>query len=159
MDSVNTNDRHSLMSGFSNQIPCSYFVALGSYMIVCIRMRRSDSTQGQFSTLNTEHLHPLYLPQPSEWAKNAWLQITQSSRENDSFNEGRQLQSRAKTSLFLVKCAFICSRGSRLTRRVSCDGKNDDFDVQTTERRNSTLKFRFHQLLIDLFSVVILNMD
>ena len=58
MDSANTNHRHSLMSGFSNQIPCPVRAKSHKISTACMRMRRSDSTQGQFSTLNTEHLHP-----------------------------------------------------------------------------------------------------
>ena len=70
------------------------------------------------------------------------------------------MQSRAKTSFFLIRCALICLRGSRLTRKVPCYVKNADFDVQLKEGRNMTVKFfRFSQLLIEFLKLVILNMD
>ena len=40
---------------------------------------------------------------------------------------------RAKTSFALLRPALICLRGSRTTRRVSCDSENVDFDVETAE--------------------------
>ena len=44
-------------------------------------------------------------------------------------------------SFFLIWCDLIGLRGSRLTTRVPCDAKSADFDVQTTEARNTTVKF------------------
>lgn len=40
---------------------------------------------------------------------------------------------RAKTSFALLRSALICLRGSRTIRRIPCDARNVDFDVETAE--------------------------
>jgi len=40
---------------------------------------------------------------------------------------------RAKVFFAPLRSALICLRGSRTTRRVPCDVKNVDFDVETAE--------------------------
>ena len=40
---------------------------------------------------------------------------------------------RAKTSFALLRSAIICLRGSRTTRRVSCDARNVVFDIASAE--------------------------
>ena len=109
---------------------------------VCMRMRRNAGTQGQFSTLNTEHLPP-------------------NGTDNFFFFRREQYAKQGKNIFFLLRWALICLRGSRLTRSgVPCNVRNSDVDVQTTEGRNSTVKF-YILSAFDRFSlsVVILKMD
>ena len=40
---------------------------------------------------------------------------------------------RAKTSFSLLRSALLCLRGSRTIKRIPCDIKNIDIDIQTTE--------------------------
>ena len=59
MDFANTNNRHSLMSGSAPNVKS------------CREPRAAiASTQGEFTTLNTEHSHPEYLPQQEKWTTN-----------------------------------------------------------------------------------------
>ena len=40
---------------------------------------------------------------------------------------------RAEMSFVLLRSALLCLRGSRTIKRVTCDIKNTDIDIQTTE--------------------------
>ena len=101
-----------------------------------MRTRKSVSIQRESWTSNMEHLHLWTSPQLAEWERSAWCIIARLA-EMIATKKGEQYAKTiswitTRTSFALLKSALVCLRGSR-TRRVPCDIKNVDIDVEVVK--------------------------
>ena len=99
-----------------------------------MRTRKSVSTQRESWTSSMEHLHLWSSPQLAEWERSAWYSRL---AQLIAIKKGEQYAKtiswiRTRTSFALLRSALVCLRGSR-TRRVPCDIKNVDIDVEVVE--------------------------
>ena len=100
-------------------------------------MRKSVSTQGEFWISSMEHLHLWSSPQLSGGMGKECLMYHSRLAQLIAIKKGEQYAKtiswiRTRTSFALLRSALVCLRGSR-TRRVPCDIKNVDIDVEVVE--------------------------
>ena len=102
-----------------------------------MRTRESVSTQGEFWISSMEHLHLWSSPQLSGGMGKECLMYHSRLAQLIAIKKGEQYAKtiswiRTRTSFTLLRSALFSLRGSR-TRRVPCDIKNVDIDVEVAE--------------------------
>ena len=135
--SGNDIDQHSSMSGSVTLMLHRIGTQSHSKFIVSMRMRKSVSTQGEFWISSMEHLHLWSSPQLSGGMGKECLMYHSRLAQLIAIKKGEQYAKtiswiRTRTSFALLRSALVCLRGSR-TRRVPCDIKNVDIDVEVVE--------------------------